>query len=58
MFLPLITYFHVKKAVGHIYEQLGQTVKSLETIRKATKNNSKDAQVVPSVGLLYSYIMT
>lgn len=53
MFFLLNTYFYVKKAVGHIYEQLGNTAKSLETIRKATKNNTKDAQVDPFVGLLF-----
>ena len=34
-----------KKAVGHIYVQLGQTEKALETLRKATKIDPRDAQV-------------
>lgn len=33
------------KAVGHIYVQLGQTEKALETLRKATKSDPRDSQV-------------
>ncbi|KAJ8641267.1 hypothetical protein MRB53_017961 [Persea americana] len=40
------------KAVGHIYVQLGQTEKALETLRKATKIDPRDAQAFLELGEL------
>ncbi|XP_058080007.1 protein CTR9 homolog [Magnolia sinica] len=40
------------KAVGHIYVQLGQTEKALETLRKATRIDPRDSQAFLELGEL------